>query len=143
VIAVDTNILVYAHRVELAKHAAARQAVVRLAEGRARWALPVFCLGEFLRVITHPRLFDPPFTAMEASEALERVLASPSLTVIGPGAEYAALLLAALRESKAVGNLVFDAQIVAVCRESGVSELLTEDRDFDRFRKFRTRRLGQ
>jgi predicted nucleic acid-binding protein len=37
---------------------------------------------------------------------------------------------------------VFDAQIVAVCRETGVSELLTEDRDFDRFRNFRTRRLA-
>jgi toxin-antitoxin system PIN domain toxin len=142
VIAVDTNILVYAHREELTKHAAARDAVVALAEGRARWALPVFCLGEFLRVITHSRLFDPPFTAADATEALERILRSPSLTVLAPGPDYPALLLDVIRESSATGNLVFDAQIVALCREAGVSELLTEDRDFERFRSIRTRRLA-
>ena len=85
-IAVDTNILVYAHRAELAKHEAAAARLVALAEGPAAWALPVFCLGEFLRVVTHPRLFDPPFTADEACRALERVLDSPSLEVNGRAA---------------------------------------------------------
>lgn len=37
--------------------------------------------------------------------------------------------------------LQFDAQVVALCREAGVTALLTEDRDFDRFRGFRTLRL--
>ena len=140
-IAVDTNILVYAHRRELAKHDAARRRVIALAEGRARWALPVFCLGEFLRVITHPRLFDPPFTPSEACNALGRVLASPSLTVISPGPGYPDLLAEAVREANTIGNLIFDAQIVALCREAGVGTLLTEDRDFDRFGSFRTNRL--
>jgi len=31
------------------------------------------------------------------------------------------------------GNLAFDAQIVALCRECRVRALLTEDRDFGRF----------
>jgi hypothetical protein len=141
VIAVDTNVLVYAHRAELLKHEAAAARLVALAEGPAAWALPVFCLGEFLRVVTHPRLFDPPFTAPEASRALQRVLDSPSLDVISPGPSFADLLLQAVHEADAVGNLVFDAQIVALCRESGVSALLTEDRDFDRFPGFPTMRL--
>jgi toxin-antitoxin system PIN domain toxin len=141
VIAVDTNILVYAHRAELAKHEAASARLVALAEGPAAWALPVFCLGEFLRVVTHPRLFDPPFSAAEACRALERVLESPSLDVISPGPSFPDLLRQAVQEADAVGNLVFDAQIVALCRESGVSLLLTEDRDFDRFPAFRTSRL--
>ena len=51
-----------------------------------------------------------------------------------PGAEYPALLTEAIREADAVGNLVFDARIVAVCRESGVSRLVTGDRDFNRFK---------
>ena len=51
-----------------------------------------------------------------------------------PGAEYPALLAEAIRETNGVGNLVFDAQIVAVCRESGVSQLVTQDRDFNRFK---------
>ena len=51
------------------------------------------------------------------------------------------LLLDAMREANAVANLAFDAQIAAVCREAGVSVLLTEDRDFDRFRGLRAARL--
>lgn len=140
-IAVDTNVLLYAHREELAQHRAARRKLTVLAEGEDRWAIPVFCLGEFLRVATHRRILDPPFSADEAAEALERVLASPSLVVLRPGARFPELLLAATREARAVGNLVFDAQIVALCREAGVRALMTEDRDFDRFRDFRTERL--
>lgn len=140
-IAVDTNILVYAHREELQQHRRARARLVELAEGAARWAIPVFCLGEFLRVVTHSRLFDPPFALHEACEALGRVLDSPSLVVLMPGERFWPLLAAASVEADATGNLVFDAQIVALCREAGVSALLTEDRDFDRFPGFRTTRL--
>ena len=92
--------------------------------------------------MTHPRLFDPPYSAEEACEALARLLASPSLSMLLPGASYPALLAEAVREANAIGNLVFDAQVVALCRESGVSRLLTEDRDFDRFRGLRIERLG-
>jgi uncharacterized protein len=139
---VDTNILVYAHREELSKHAAARARLVELAEGNAPWALPVFVLGEFLRVITHPKLFHPPFSAAEACEAISRVLASPSLVVLHPDSAYPELLLVAIREAAATGNLIFDAQIVALCRAAGVRELLTEDRDFARFHRFSTAQLG-
>jgi toxin-antitoxin system PIN domain toxin len=141
VIAVDTNILVYAHREELVQHRRARTRLVELAQGAARWAIPVFCLGEFLRVVTHPRLFDPPFAIDEACEALGRVLEAPSLVVLTPGERFWPLLAGAAAEAEATGNLVFDAQIVAVCREAGVSALLTEDRDFDRFAGFSTARL--
>ena len=119
--------------VELPKHRAAYSRLVALGESQARWAIPVFCLGEFIRVITHPRLFAPPYAPHEACEAVQRMTASPSAIILQPGPDYGELLLEAVRESGAVGNLVFDAQIVALCREHGVSRLLTEDRDFDRF----------
>jgi len=141
VIAVDTNILVYAHREELPQHAAARARVTALAEGDAPWAIPVFCLGEFIRVVTHPRLFDPPHTVDEACAALDRVLESPSVRVLNPGDRFWTMLAGAVREGAAMGNLAFDAQVAALCRESGVSALLTEDRDFDRFPWLRTERL--
>ena len=80
-------------------------------------------------------------TAGEACEAMERLLASPNVEVLQPGRRYPQLLADAVREADAVGNLVFDAQIVALCRESGVRTLITEDRDFDRFRGFATERL--
>ena len=140
-IAVDTNVLVSAHGEELPQHRQARGRLIALAEGRARWAIPVFCLGEFLRVVTHPRLFDPPFEVQEACDALDRVLRSPSLVVLTPSDHFWPLLSHAIQEAHAIGNLVFDAQIVALCREAGVSALLTEDRDFDRFPGFSTARL--
>ena len=58
-----------------------------------------------------------------------------------PGRSYPGLLLEAIREAGAIGNLVFDAQIVALCRENGVSRLLTEDRDFNRFKGLDVERL--
>ncbi len=58
-----------------------------------------------------------------------------------PGPDYPELLFEAAREVGAVGNLIFDAQIVALCREHGVSKLITEDRDFDRFKRLRTEQL--
>jgi hypothetical protein len=141
VTAVDTNVLVYAHREEFPQHRKASARLIELAEGTARWAIPVFCLGEFLRVTTHPRLLAPPFSIPEACEALTRVLRSPSLRVLTPGDRFWPLLVQAVSEADAIGNVVFDAQVVAVCREAGVSALLTEDRDFDRFRGLRTIRL--
>ena len=140
-IAVDTNILVYAHRAESPKHGTARARVVSLVESSSRWGLPVFCIGEFLRVLTHPRLFNQPHTAEEACDALGRLLDSPNVVVLRPGLDYPALFAAAVREVGAIGNIVFDAQIVALCRESGVSRLLTEDRDFDRFKGLTVERL--
>ena len=139
--AVDTNILVYAHREELPQHVAACTRLTELAEGDALWGIPVFCVGEFVRVVTHPRLFDPSYTVDAACRALERVLESPSLRILCPGERYWPLLAEALRQADAGGNLAFDAQIVAVCRESGVSAFLTADRDFDRFADFPVARL--
>jgi hypothetical protein len=141
VIAIDTNILVYAHRAEMPKHKKALSRIVTLAEGTAPWALPVFVVGEFLRVITHPRVFDPPHSIDEAALAVERLLDSPSVRVLSPGDRWPSLLADAMREGDARGNLVFDAQIVALCREHGVSTLLTDDRDFARF-ELPTTRLG-
>lgn len=140
-VAVDTNILVYAHRRRERRHAAAHERLTGLAEGYARWGIPVVCLAEFLRVVTHPRVVDP-LTADEACESLRRILASPSLEVLTPGPRFRELFLAAVQEGNAIGNLAFDAQIVALCREAGVQTLITEDRDFHRFGGVTVEHLG-
>jgi toxin-antitoxin system PIN domain toxin len=142
VIAVDTNVLVYVHREEQALHRAARARLVELAEGDDLRGVPVFCLTDFARVATHPRVFDPLYSVAEMRQALERLLESPSLRLLHPGERFAGLFLEAMAEANATGNLVFDAQIVAVCREHGVGSLLTEDRDFARFPGFATERLS-
>ena len=136
-IAVDTNILVYADREESPFHNTALRAVRQLAEGDEAWAIPIFCVGEFLRVVSHDRLFDPPTPASDAVESMASLLASPSARLLVPGDRYLSLLRSLIAESKVQGNLVFDAQIAAVCLEHGASTLLTEDRDFARFRSLK------
>ena len=140
-IAVDTNVLVYAHRAETALHQAATRKLVELAAGRGLWGLPVFCAGEFIRVVTHRRVFNPPSTLEEAIQFLERVVAAPGCRILRPEAGFFELLTTVAREADARGNLAFDAQIAALCREHGVSTLLTNDRDFARFEGLRLRYL--
>lgn len=132
-IAVDTNVLVYAHRDESDHHALAVAWLRHLAEGAAPWALPVFTFGEFLRVVTHPKLFDRPTAPPTALEFLSALLESPTVRVIAPGRLFPRLLAESVLDAEARGNLVFDAQMVAACREHGVARLLTRDRDFHRF----------
>ena len=132
-IAVDTNILVYAHREELPLHRKALARLVELAESPFPWGLPVFCIAEFLRVVTHPKLFDPPSAIEDGLAAIAGLVKSPSLALLNPGAMYWNILEEIIRQSRVKGNLLYDAQIVAVCRENGVNDILSEDRDFSRF----------
>ena len=140
-IAVDTNILIYAHRGETELHEAATARLVALAEGVQRWALPIFCVAEFMRVVTHRRVFDPPSTVTQAAAFVHGIAASPSCEVVQPGPEFLGHLLETALAANAHGNLMFDAQIAALCREFGVDAVLTHDRDFERFEGLRTSRL--
>ena len=141
-IAVDTNILIYAHRGETELHGAAASRLVALAEGAERWALPVFCVTEFMRVVTHRRVFNPPSTVAQATAFIEGIAAAPSCEVVRPGPEFLGLLIAVARQADSRGNLMFDAQIAALCREHGIGTILTNDRDFEPFEPLQVRRLN-
>ena len=131
--ALDTNILIHAHRKEMAKHMEAGRLLHSLAEGTKPWGLPVFCLGEFLRVVTHPRVFSPPTTIRNALAALEGLIQSPTARLLLPGNRYWSCLHDVISQGQATGNVVFDAQIVAVCLEHGIDFLISEDRGLKRF----------
>ena len=132
-IAVDTNLLVYAFNADAPQHAKARAALGHLAAGAAPWGLPQICVGQFLRVVTH-RAFRPVVPLATAFSYLDLLLASPSVLLLVPTGRHLALLRDVMAESGAAGVLVFDAQIVALCLEYGVREILTADKDFRRFR---------
>lgn len=140
-IAVDTNVLIYAHRTETRLHSQARAKLTELAEGDLPWALPIFCLAEFVRVVTHLRVFSPPTDLATALDFLDRVLASPSLRLLLPTRGYPGTFRKACESGQVSGNLAFDAQIAASCLEHGVRDLLTADRDFARFEAMRLHAL--
>jgi toxin-antitoxin system PIN domain toxin len=104
-----------------------------LAEGDAPWALPWPCIYEFVRVVTHPRVFDPPTPLEFALDDLDSLMQSPSLTLLREGPRHATFMKRLLKEGQAAGNLAHDAHIAALCVEHGVSEFWTADRDFARF----------
>jgi uncharacterized protein len=139
VIAVDTNILVYAHRRDSPFHDAAVASVRELAENRAPWALPWPCLHEFFSVVTHPRIYDPPSTTEQATGQVGAWLESPSATAVSEGETYWNELSRLLRAGKIAGPGVHDARIAALCLSHGVRELWSADRDFSRFPRLRTR----
>jgi toxin-antitoxin system PIN domain toxin len=133
VIAVDTNVLVYAHRRDSTWHAAARVAVAGLAEGRGTWAIPWPCLHEFLAIVTHPRIYRPPTPPAKAIDQVSAWLESPSLVTLAENDTYWAALADCLSTGRAAGAQVHDARIAALCLSHGVRELWTHDRDFGRF----------
>ncbi|GAA1687299.1 TA system VapC family ribonuclease toxin [Fodinicola feengrottensis] len=132
-IAVDTNILVYAHRRDSEFHAAAAAQIKGLAEGRSSWAIPWPCLHEFYAIATHRKIYDPPSTRDQAITQLDGWLAAPTLTLLGEPAGYWKQLKILLNNGKVIGPMVHDARIAALCAAHGVQELWSADRDFGRF----------
>jgi len=137
-IALDTTILVYARRREARWHARA-DLLTSFAHGNSPWAIAWPCVYEFLRVVTHPRVFDPPTELDVALDDLQSLLASPSLVLLGEGPAHPAHLERLARAGRVLGNLVHDAHIAALVVEHGVRELWTADRDFARFPGLRIR----
>jgi toxin-antitoxin system PIN domain toxin len=133
VIAVDTNVLVYAHREDSEWHENAVEKVATLAEGRAPWAIPWPCIHEFLAIVTHPKIFAPPSPLDVAVRQVDAWLESPSVNLLSEGGEYWAQLKATITAAKVAGPQVHDARIAALCAQHGVRELWSADRDFNRF----------
>ena len=132
-IAVDTNILVYAHREDSPFHATAFRRVAELAEGSAMWAIPWPCLHEFLAIVTHPRIYTPPTPLARALDQVDAWLESPTLALLTEPATHWPTLRALLGEGRITGPQVHDARVAALCRQHGVRELWSADRDFGRF----------
>ena len=133
-IAVDTNVLVYAHREDAPFHEAARRRLQELAEASALWAIPWPCLHEFLAITTHPRIFSPPTPLARALEQVDAWLESPTLVLLAEAEAYWRRLRPLLEAARVAGPQVHDARIAALCLEHGVRELWPADRDFGRFR---------
>ncbi len=133
-IAIDTNLLVYAHREDSAWHQAAHDVLRDLAEGRGRWGLPWPCVHEFLAIVTHPRIYAPPTPVHRALDQVSAWLESPSVVLLAEADGYWPVLHDILAAGRVVGPQVHDARIAALCRFHGIRELWSADRDFTRFR---------
>ena len=132
-IAVDTNLLVYAHRPEMPFHERARQVLAEAVEGPEPVAVPWPCVHEFLAVVSNPRIFREPTPMGLALDAVGRLLNSLAGGFLAEGEGYLGALERTARPAQLQGAVVHDARIAALCLYHGVRVLWSADRDFSRF----------
>jgi uncharacterized protein len=133
VIAVDTNILVYAHRRENPHYAVASRRIRDLASGSSAWGIPWPCVHEFLSIVTRPRVFDPPTPLNNAIAQVQIWMESPTNSSLAEADGYWTVLRRLVEAAQVVGPKIQDARIAAICMQHGVREFWSADRDFSRF----------
>lgn len=128
----DVNVLLYAHREESQRHGEFREWLERSIDGGEACAVSERVLSGCLRILTHPRVFDPPTPLSRAIEFVGRLRDHDRITIIAPGPRHWAIFLDLCRRADARGNLVSDAFHAALALETG-STWITTDRDYARF----------
>lgn len=132
-IAVDSNILVYAHRVESRYHHAARNALSSLLADSAPWGIPWPCVHEFLATVTKSSLAQNPTPLATALAQMSALLGARNLTPLSEGPGFFQHLERVTLTTGSTGGAIHDARIAAICLSQGISELWTADRGFARF----------
>lgn len=128
----DVNILVYAHRSDAPEHATYRDWLVQVIQSDLAYGVCDLVLSGFLRVVTHPRIFDPPSSLNKALAFVEEIRSQPNCVIIQPGPRHWSIFTRLCQQAGVKGNLVPDAYLAALAIESG-SEWISSDRDFSRF----------
>jgi toxin-antitoxin system PIN domain toxin len=130
-IALDTNLLIYAHRAATAEHRAARRAIEAAlnAPGGCGIALP--SVAEFFSIVTHPTASGRPSPPKTAANFLA-ALRESGVEDLQPGASFAARLAQLATDLGVKGVRIFDVQIGLCALDGGASELWTHDGGFVR-----------
>ena len=137
-ILVDVNVLVYAHRRDAPEHARYREWLESTLNAQRAYGMSDLVLSGFLRIVTHPRVFQEPTPPALALAFAYEVRARPNCVSLTPGPRHWEIFTGLVGESGAKGNLVPDAYLAALAIESG-SDFITTDRDFARFESLRWR----
>ena len=138
-IAIDTNLLIFAHHGSAPNHQLALEVLQPVFEGAFAWALPWPCVHEFISVATHPGIYKPASTLSEALGFLDSVFASPQLHLLAESSGYFQKLREIALSARLKGPRIHDARIAALCLHHGVSELWSADRDFSAFPQIKVR----
>lgn len=130
VIAIDTNLLVYAHRRAVAEHDAARRAIEAACNSPRGWGIALAAMAEFYGIVTHPAASGRPSTPDEAVAFLQMLETRGGMAVWTPGPQFGTRLVQTAADLLVTGVRVFDLQIALCALDSGATELWTHDRNF-------------
>ena len=128
----DVNVLVYAYREDSPNHRAYSLWLEGFIHGDEAYGVPDIVLSGFLRIVTHPGIFNPPSDIGSAIEFTSQVRNQPNFTQINPGVRHWPIFTRLCQQANARGNLVPDAYLAALAIESG-SVWVTTDRDYSKF----------
>ena len=134
----DVNVLVYAFRGESPRHRDYRAWLESLMNGDAAYGIADLACSGFLRIVTHPRTFDPPAPVALALDFVNRLRDKSNCVVVSPGPRHWQIFSELCVSVNARGNIVPDAYFAALAIESG-NEWVTTDRDYSRFPGLRWR----
>lgn len=128
-IAIDTNLLVYAHRSAAREHRAARKAIERASKGSAGCGIAAATLAEFWAVVTQPSLARPS-RPDEARDFLASLTEDAGIQIWPLPLEVAFRLPRVAADLGVRGNRIFDLQIALSAVHNGATEIWTHDSDF-------------
>jgi toxin-antitoxin system PIN domain toxin len=129
----DANVLLYASDESSKYHARARAFLDDLASTTELVYLFWPTVMAYLRIATHPAIFEKPLQPADAVANIERLLALQRVHALGEHDRFWSSYLRVASEADARGNLVPDAHLVALMVENGVRTIWTHDRDYRRF----------
>ena len=132
-IAVDTDILVYCHRLDSPYHIKALVAMERLIKSERNWAIPWPCVDEFISTVTPKRPYNPPSTVEQCFKAFDKWRKSSQLQFIGEGPGFYEKYRKLVAQRSPVGPEIGDIKIATLCVYHGVEEFWSGDRDFSSF----------
>jgi len=134
----DVNVLVYAHREDSENHAEYLRWLSELINSDEAFAVSELVLSGFLRIVTHPKVFNPPSPLNDALEFINTIRELENCKVVVPGERHWAIFQKLCLAANAKGNLIPDAYHAALAIESGC-EWITADRGFGRYQELRWR----
>lgn len=129
-IALDTNLLIYAHRAATAEHGAAQGAIEEALDAPGGCGIAAASVSEFWAIVTHPAAAGRPSTVDEASRFLRALVDSGGLQVWAPGVGFGERLWQLATDLRVAGVRIFDLQIALTAFENGAREIWTHDRAF-------------
>lgn len=134
----DVNVLVSAHREDVANHSAYRQWLESVINGHGAFGYSELVLSGFLRVVTHPKVFEIPSALSSAIRFTEQIRNVNNAVCLAPGSRHWTIFMECLEQINATGNDIPDAYHAALAMEWGC-EWVTADKGFKRFKGLKVR----
>lgn len=134
----DANVLIYAFWKGAPRHREYRRWLQSALEAPEAFGYSELVLSSVVRIVTHPRVFDPPTPIGRAIEFVESVRGASNAVRISPGEAHWETFAGLCRRVGARGNTVPDAYLAALAIESG-ADWITTDRGYSRFPGLRMR----